>query len=284
MFTNLFNRSALLPTLSLLVLSASMSFASGRDSRSTGPNPLPQTPPAPDIIYRESFGQAELMRPTGSKGQLRATNLHTPIQDFWIEYPGSKATRWIAPSEGQTWRLCVSSDNPYEMYSPIQMTLGYYTNGCAMSEWFDIPTQNPAALMTYTAPASAYEINLNGYPAPIAGKYLALGLTDSSATYSNLATVGNVVLVIKPAPPYMNFTILYELRIGGMDGQLLAAGETYFEGFNQMKLRVDPISQTVSASVNGTELGPFAVDIGTPRYVGFEGVAIADNFFIRTLN
>ena len=246
-------------------------------------NPLPQTPPAPDVIYRESFGPADLLRPTGTRGTLRDTYLGTPLQNFWIEYPGSKNTAWIAPAEGQTWRLCGASENPYEMFSPIQMTLGFYTNGCAISRWTDSPTQNPTALMPFTAPGTAYEVSLNGYPAPIAGKYLALGLTDSSAVYSNLETSGSVVLFLKPAPPYQNWSLTYELRIGGINGTLLASGETYTGSWNQMKLRYDPITRTISANVNDIELGSFPLNLGTPRYAGFEGVAIADNFLIRRL-
>ena len=244
-------------------------------------NPLPQTPPAPDVIYRESFGAADLLRPTGSKGTLKDTYLSTPIQNFWIEYPGSKNTTWIAPSEGQTWRLCGASDNPYEMYSPIQMTLGNYGNGCAISKWTDSPTQNPTALMPFVAPTTAYEVSINGYPAPIEGKYLALGLTNSNVTYSNLENSGNVVLFLKPAPPYANWALTYELRVGGLNGTLLASGATYTGSWNQLKLRYDPATKTISANVNELELGTFPLDLGVPRYAAFEGVALADNFLIR---
>lgn len=247
-------------------------------------NPLPQTPPAPDVIYRESFGTGnDMVRPSGGKGSLKETYTHTPIQSFWIEYPGSKNTAWIAPAEGQTWRFCGASINPYEMFSPIQFSLGFANNGCVASEWFDPPTQNPTALMPFTAPNVPYEVSLNGYPAPIAGKYLALGLTNSAVTYSNLENSGSVVLFLKPAPPYMNGSILYELRVGGLNGTLLASGETYFDGWNQMKLVYNPIAKTVSASVNGTELGTFPLALGAPKYAGFEGIAIADNFVIRKL-
>lgn len=245
------------------------------------PNPLPTTAPAPGVILRESFGLADLWRPTGDKGKMKETYLHTPLNTFWLEYPGNKNTQWIAPVEGQTWRLCGASVNPYEMFSPIQMT---YSNGCVASEWFDAPTQNPTALQPFRSPAGAYEITLNGYPAPIAGKYLALGLTGTATTYSNLENSGSIVLFLRPAPPYMNYTVLYELRAGGANGTLLASGETYFDGWNQMKLRYDQVTQTVSANVNGTELGSFVQPIAAPKYVGFEGVAIADNFVIQTLN
>lgn len=247
-------------------------------------NPLPQTPPAPDVIYRESFGTGnDLVRPTGGKGTLKESYAHTPIRNFWIEYPGSKNTAWIAPAEGQTWRFCGASDNPYEMFSPIQFSFGLANNGCVASEWFDAPTQNPTALMPFNAPNVPYEVSLNGYPAPIAGKYLALGLTNSAVTYSNLENSGSVVLFLKPAPPYSNWSIIYELRLGGLNGTLLASGETYFDGWNQMKLSYNPIAKTVSANVNGTQLGTFPLDLGAPRYAGFEGVAIADNFVIRKL-
>lgn len=247
-------------------------------------NPLPQTPPAPDVIYRESFGTGnDVSRPTGSKGTMKDTYLHTPIQNFWIEYPGSKNTAWIAPGEGQTWRFCGASINPYEMFSPIQFSFGYANNGCVMSEWFDAPTQNPTALMPFIAPAVPYEVSINGYPAPIAGKYLALGLTNSSVTYSNLESSGDVVLFLKPVPPFQNQTLQYELRLGGKNGTLLASGETYFDAFSQLSLRYDPVSKTVSASVNGLSLGTFPLNLGTPRYAAFEGVAMADNFSIRKL-
>ena len=294
-----FNRLKILPLLILVLsLTVSLSFAQknankggGNGGGGTTPtpsptpvqtNPLPQTPPAPDVIYRESFGAADLYRPTGSKGTFKDTYVSTPINNFWIEYPGSKNTAWIAPSEGQTWRLCGASENPYEMYSPIQMTLGNYGNGCIASKWTDNPVQNPTALMPFTAPNVPYEISFNGYPAPLVGKYLALGLTDSSVTYSNLANSGKAVLILKPAVNG-NYTLLYEFRAGGINGTLLASGETFFNGWNQVKLRYDPITKMIGGNINGSDLGDFPLDLGSPRYAAFEGVGIGDNFVIRKL-
>jgi hypothetical protein len=281
-------------SLLILIFALSVSTAIAQKSANRGdtnkgggtttePNPLPQTPPASDVIYRESFGEANLLRPTGGKGTLKETYTHTNIGNFWIEYPGSKNTQWLTSDTGQTWRFCGASDNPYEMFSPIQMTNGMYLNGCVASEWFEIPTVNPTALMPFIAPNAPYEVSFNGYPAPIEGKYLALGLTNSSLLYSNLETAGSVVLVLKPAQPYMNYSILYELRAGGMNGTLLASGETYFDGWNRMKLIYDPVAKTVSASVNETNLGTFPLNIGVPKYAAFEGVGIGDNFVIRKL-
>ncbi len=287
------NIAALLLLAAILLITPAIVFGQRSSARGGAPpppiptptpvNPLPQTAPAPGVLYRESFGEAELYRPTGGKGIMKNDQIHVAINRFWIEYPGSKNTNWIASDVGQTWRFCGASDNPYEMFSPIQMTLGMYMNGCVVSFWADVPTTDPTALMPVTLPAEPYEVSFNGYPAPIAGKYLAIGLTSSAALYSNLATSGNVVLVTRPAPPYMNFTLLYELRAGGMNGTLLASGETYFEGWNQIKLRVDPVAHTVGGSVNGTDLGTFPLDVGAPKYAGFEGVGIGDNFVIRTV-
>ena len=244
------------------------------------PNPLPQFPPAPDVIYRESFGLADLYRPTGGKGDMRTDYVHTTIGGFWLEYPGSKDTQWKTPDGDQTWKFCSSSDNPYEMFSPIQVIWG---NGCVASEWFDPPTTNPTALMPVRLPSVPYEVSFNGYPAPINGQYLALGLTNSTNLFSNLADSGSVVLVIRPGVPLSNYTILYELHEGSMNGRVLASGETFFDAFNQMRIRVDPVARTIGGSINGIDLGTYNADIGTPRYAAFEGVGIGDNFVIRTL-
>jgi hypothetical protein len=43
------------------------------------------------------------------------------------------------------------------------------------------------------------------------------------------------------------------------------------------------VGKSLSASINGIALGPFAVTLATPKYAGFEGVGILDNFVIRKL-
>jgi hypothetical protein len=243
--------------------------------------PLPSTAPAPDVIMRESFGPAELLRPKGGKGDCREVWAHTPIRGFWMEYPGSKDTQWLAPAEGQTWRFCGASDNALEMPSPLQLT---YANGCVASEWFDRPVLDiPTALMPFRAPAAAYEISMNGWPAPIAEGYVAIGLTGSGLLYSNLKTSASVWLLLKPKAAFDGFNIVYELRVNGMNGPLLATGETFNNGWNELALSYDPANQTLGGSVNGADLGAYTVAIPTPKYVGFEGVGILDNFVVRSL-
>src|SRR5206468_2172681 len=146
---------------------------------------------------------------------------------------------------------CASSDNPYEtLFSPLQVVNG---NGCLASEWFDAVPLNPTALMPFNAPASAYEVSVNGYPAPLPGKYIAIGLTGSSVLDSNLETSASVWLVLRMVPGPSNVAVTYELRTNGMDGAVLASGQTYFDSFNRLVLRYDPVTRNVSASVNEIE-------------------------------
>jgi hypothetical protein len=248
------------------------------------PQILPTTAPAPDVIIRESFGMADgLLRPTGSNGTLKETFVHNSISGFWVEYPGSKDTVWLAPPEGQqTWRICASSVNPYEtLFTPLQVVNG---NGCIASEWFDAVPDNPTALLPFKAPAGAYEVSINGYPAPIDGKYIALGLTGSSLLESNLKTSADIWLSLRFADPTHDYgTLIYELRTNGMDGPVLASGQTFFDSFNRLALRYDPVARTVSASVNGVEVGVFQQSIPAPRFIGLEGVGILDNLIVRKL-
>lgn len=253
-------------------------FAKGGDCNTT--SVLPTAAPAPEVIVRESFGFANLLRPAGGKGCLRDVLLHTDLQGFWIEYPGSKNTAWLAPSNGQTWKFCAASANPYEMPSPLQVT---YANGCVASEWFDPVTEHPAALMPFTAPANTYQVSMDGYPAPFNEHYVGIGFTDSSVLYSNLETSAKAWLRLRPNANLDSTTVIYELRLDGMNGPVLASGEVPSVGFNQMALRYDPNAQMVGASINGMELGWYSLVMPAPRFVGFEGVGILDNFVVRRL-
>jgi hypothetical protein len=240
---------------------------------------LPTTAPAPDVIMRESFGAANLLRPAGGKGCLSEVFAHKDIGGFWIEYPGSKNTAWLAPSEGQTWRFCASSDNPYEMSSPLQVTFG---NGCVASEWFDPVVDHPAALVPFSAPTTVYQVSIDGYPAPFDEHYVGVGFTDSALLYSNLESSAKAWLRVKTGPAHNFTTVIYEFRLDGMDGPVLASGEVPFIAFNQMAVRYDPVAKMVGASFNGVDLGWYPLAMSAPKFVGFEGVGILDNFVVRT--
>ena len=156
----------------------------------TVPSPLPTTAPAPETLVRESFGLGpDVMRPAGGKGDLRATWLRTPLNGFWVEWPGSKATAWLTPAKGQTWRLCGTNPSPYELPSPLQgdASTGFLNAGCASSEWFDLPVLvHPTALLPFTPPTTtAWAVSMEGYPSVVDGAYVAVGLTSSPLLVSN---------------------------------------------------------------------------------------------------
>ena len=160
---------------------------------------LPTTSPAPDIFMRESFGMGPQYRPTGGKGCNKPVFAHTSIAGFWMEYPGNKNQVWLtAPESGRTWRFCAQTPDPNELPTPLQPTIasGDLMNGCVISDWTD-PTlpfdQAPTALIPLVRTAGAFEASIDGWPAPIAGTYVAIGLTDSTLTINNLEDRKSVV-------------------------------------------------------------------------------------------
>jgi hypothetical protein len=240
---------------------------------------LPTTAPAPNVVLRESFGLANGQRPAGGNGCLKAVTASTHLGGFWIEYPGSKNTAWLASGTGQSWNFCAASVDPNEAPSPLQPS---GSNGCVISAWTDPVVDHPAALMTFTAPAAPYQVSIDGYPAPVAGQYVGIGFTDSALLSSNLETSAKVWLRLQNGPALNNTTVIYELRVDGMNGPVLATGEVPFEGFNQMSVRYDPVTQTVGASLNGVDLGTYPLTMTAPKFVGFEGVGVLDNFQVKS--
>ena len=244
-----------------------------------GSNFLPTTPPAPDVLMRESFGQAANMRPAGGKGLMKAAYASVTLNGFWLEYPGSRSTQWITPETGQTWKFCGSSDNPYELPSPLQDPFP----GCAASSWFDPPTSYPTALMpiTIALPSAGYELSMEGYPAPIDGGYLAIGFTNSGALTSNLTTSGSLWLRVTD-PTRSGAPLHYELRTGSLaSGQLIASGDAGYAGWNHMGLRYSPAAGTVTLTFADSVVGSWPVVIAPPKYLAFEGIGILDDFVLR---
>jgi hypothetical protein len=257
---------------------------------------LPTTAPAAGIIMRESFGPGpNVVRPTGGKGCNKPSYVHTALTGYWVEYPGSKNATWLtAPESVRTWRFCAQSEDPNELPSPLQPaviagdgTTAGIMNGCAISDWTD-PTlpfdQAPAALIPTPRTAGGIEALIDGWPAPIAGTYVAIGLTDSTLTVNNLKSAAGVWLLIKEGPALNNGVTLYEFRANGLSGPLLASGEFFSVTFNQIAVRYDPLTQTAGASLNGVDLGSYPVALpAMPNFIGFEGVGILDNFVVRQL-
>ncbi|MDX2056710.1 MAG: hypothetical protein SFV24_02840 [Gemmatimonadales bacterium] len=239
---------------------------------------LPTTAPAPGILYRESFGSHDGFRPYSSKGELRSAGLHTTIGGFWIEWPGSKNTRWITPDGDQTWKFAgCSPETPGELPSPLQTING---NGCVSSEWFDAVTQFPTALMPFVAPATAYEVSISAWVAPIPNAYIGLGFTNSGVTLGNLATSGAIWIRLRDLD-LDGGPLHYELRVNGMTGPVLVEGRLGVSGWDPIALRYDPAAQAVTLRVDGTTIGTYPFSMSTPRYVGFEGVGVLDDFVVR---
>lgn len=247
--------------------------------------PLPQFAPASDVVMRDSFGEGpNMMRPASGKGALKDTFLGASIGGFWLEYPGIKTNRWTAPDSGDTWRYCGTAMNPYELVSPLQLVFGYEQNTivCTILNAQPGVTVRPTASIPVPSNLNVpFELEIDGTYWDVPNTYLAVGLTNSGATTNNLATSGSINLVIKPSAPGGQMT--YEFRLGGFNGQLLASGVSDDMFFNQMKIRYDPQTRNVGASLNGLDLGTFATNIARPKFAAFEGNGYADNFVIKRL-
>jgi len=257
---------------------------------------LPTTAPAAGIIMRESFGPGpNNVRPTGGKGCNKPDFTHTAITGFWVEYPGSQNATWLtAPESVRTWRFCAQSADPNELPSRLQPaviagdgTVAGIINGCVISDWTDpqLPfDQAPAALIPTPRTAAAFEASIDGWPAPIAGTYVALGLTDSTLTQNNLQNAAGVWLLLKQDARLDNLGLIYELRVNGMTGPLLATGQFYSVNFNQFSVRYDPATGMIGGTVNGADLGSYPSGlVSAPKFIGFEGVGVLDNFVVRQL-
>lgn len=282
----------ILSTLALMLF-ISVSFAQKQANRGGGsggnptptptptlPNPLPQTPPAPNIIYRDSFGAGPYqMRPASGKGTMKSAYLWEKIRGFWIEYPGSKNTQWMTLDTNEGWRFCGSAANPYELFSPLQILYtGEESHGCVASGFDEATGISPTALIQFAAPTVPYEISIEGYPTNFNGTFIAVGFTNSSVLNNNLENTGSVALLLYPESTMTNLP--YELKVGET---VIASGTTEDSTFNRMKLRVDPNNQTIGASINDIEIGTFPVNAGRPRYAGFEGIGMIDNFVVKRL-
>ena len=260
-----------------------------------GPSPLPTTPPEAGVLVHETFGLGTGARPYGDKGLLRTYTGSTTLNDFWVEYPGSKNAKWLTPQGDQTWKFCGGrlADSEYRLASPLETNDGNW--GCMVSQWTDPVTVYPTALLRFTPPAEPYSVAMSGMPPAVAGTYVAIGLTASSALLSNFTTVGQVWLGARYREPIETTQVdlgggqlvtqivsplVYEWRVNGRSGPLLATGVVSRRDLARLQIRYDPVARSVSASVNGVALGSHPLTI-SPAYAGFEGVGVMDNFVIR---
>jgi hypothetical protein len=278
------NCRKVLGSLVAVAVSTSPAFASGGSGGGgggvgvTSPSPLPSTPPAPDVILRESFGpglDGVFQRPQGGNGSPRSVFAGASLSGFWLEYPGSKSVQWSTPDVGPGWHYAFASLNPYEtLPSPIQPDP---YNGIAFSEWRDGIVAFPDALIPFRGAASKYSVSAEMYPGGFDTTYVAIGLTGSGALQSNLPSSGQIWILLSQAAPFTGGNGHYEVRSGTT---VLASGDTLVEGFTRVSITVDPVAQTVSVSLYGVELGTWAARIN-PSYIALEGQGWVDDVVVR---
>ena len=238
-------------------------------------NNLPQTPPEPDIILRESFGfgtLTDISRPQGGKGLPRAVFGGASLSGFWLEYPGSRSNQWSA----QGWNFAGASLNPFEIPSPIQT--GAFFNGIAFSDWRDGRLSAGNAIVPFTGARTRYTASAEVFAPGLAGSYIGFGLTNSSALSGNFEASGQIWVKITADQPFNGISAHYEVSIGT---RVLASGSALLLGFTPVSITVDPAAGTVSASIDGLPVGTWSAQVN-PRFIGFEGQGWADDLIVRT--
>jgi hypothetical protein len=238
-------------------------------------NVLPTTPPAPDVVLRESFGMGDQFggRPQGDKGDLRSPVGSPSLAGYWLEFPGSKNSPWAA----SRWMFASCSLNPYEtLASPLENGI---SDGCLFSEWRDGVLAYADALVPFQAPATKYTVSTEMYPGFLDGAYVGFGLTTSSSLTANLPAAGEIWIQLSQATPYDGLHGQYAVFNGS---QVLASGYVDCNGFNRVAITVDPAAQTVTVTYNGTDLGTWALAV-TSKFIAFEGQGVADNVVVRTV-
>jgi hypothetical protein len=99
------------------------------------------------------------------------------------------------------------------------------------------------------------------------------------ALQSNLAAGGQFWLLLSQVAPFNGMNGYYELRVGT---QVVASGAAFLQGFTPVSLVVDPVAQTVSATLNGIDLGTYAARV-SPSFIALEGQGWVDDLIVRTL-
>lgn len=275
------------PSLLMGLMLAGGAAAKGGNPPPGGTNPLPDHPPAPDILMRESFGPGpDFVRPKGGKGDLRSSGLYETLGGFWIEWPGSKNNAWKTPNGDQSWKFAGAGGNPYELPSPLQPDES--TMGVAYANNFDVPPGTeiyPTALVAIQPPVTPWAVSIEAVPIQDLDRpnsYVALGLTrDGKLLLSNFTTVGLATVILRPEPDSPTGQLRWDLRIGGASQ---AQGLTDDWTYNHLELRIDPSAGQLWAGINGSFVGPYAAPTGPISFAGFEGKGMADNFVMRRLD
>ena len=186
----------------------------GGGTATTVASPLPATPPAPDVVLRESFGPGidpDFVRPQGRNGNLRQVSAGTDLSGFWAEYPVSKNEQWTTPAGG--WHFAFASLNPFETpASPIQ-PLPF--NRISFSDWASGIASYPDAVLPFRGLTDRYSVSAELYPAPVDGGYAAVGPTTSGTTQANLPASGQISVLLSQVAPFDGANGRYEVPPAG---------------------------------------------------------------------
>ncbi|MGZ6126102.1 MAG: hypothetical protein ACXWLR_14130 [Myxococcales bacterium] len=102
---------------------------------------------------------------------------------------------------------------------------------------------------------------------------------NSLPTTAPAAAGGQIWMLLSQVAPFNGTSGSYEVRVGA---EVVTSGPVVLEGFTPVSLVVDPAAQTVSATVNGTDLGTFAARVA-PSYLALEGQGWADDVIVRSV-
>ncbi len=241
------------------------------------------------VLFRESFGFGPAQqRPKSGKGKLTPVFVATGVSGFWAEFPADKSVTWMSVDAAGVpgWNFAASSPNPYEPPTPMQAPLvggGVdVPNGLAYC-FNDLGAFRAMNLLApVSSPKTKFEVTAELMPRPIVGHSTAMGLTNSNVLEDNFEGSATVWVRILAQVTGVQGSGLAEFRVRGLAGPVVSQQVPVdFNGFNPVKIVVDPVGLTATATVNGIVLGTLPIPAGGTKYLGFEGSGGADDVFVR---
>jgi hypothetical protein len=231
------------------------------------------------------------LRPSGGKGVLKPTGVHTDFGGFWAEYPGNNTMVWASPGAKGTqgWNFSCSSVNPKEAPSPLDSPSCSNGTVTVSSPPLGVP-ENPTALLPFTPPAIPYEVSIDLAQQPrTATDWFAVGFTSSNALNNNLESAGQAWIRLKITDTnvdFYHFTV--ELHTNGLSGPSVSTQEL-MTGFDTLTVRYDPVNKMVTGLYNGVVFATLPYIAAGINHVGFEanaalGIITVDNFQVKASN
>jgi hypothetical protein len=238
-----------------------------------------------EILLRDSFGYEPIVGNTGTRYDAASNTvaifLSHDLSGLRAEFTNTSAEVWTAPGGHQvrTWGFSASSADPYEPFSPSEPNASNNVdNGSVTVTGGTGADTRPDCLLSFTPPATAFRVSLD---AVSGADGVAIGFTTTTSVLNtNLATFGQVWLALGPGG--QGTTTSWTLHTGGLSGPSVS-GTTLLQGYNPLVLTYDPVSHTVSGSVNGVPTPSLSYIASGISYVGFEGSGTVDDFRVESV-